>query len=164
MNIRRLQGLFLILSGVCVLVGFLGSNGTFFNAIALAGVILFILGILAIPLEQPMGWLGWVGIVLVELAAVIALGFQVGLLNGTALILTSAICGTLGRLVVGWLTTRGKVFSAWVGWAFILEGLLNLIGGVFHLGSLAGVVSIFTTLVGAAALFGYGFIIFRKKA
>jgi hypothetical protein len=164
MNIRRLQGLFLILSGVCALVGLLGSNGPFFNAINLAGVILFILGILAIPVTQPMGWLGWAGIALVELAALIAMGFQAGLLNGTVLILTSAISGTVGRLIVGWLTTRGKVFPAWVGWAFILEGLLNFLGGVVQLGSLANGISILTTLIGAAALFGYGFIIFRKKA
>src|SRR5690606_39083086 len=100
--------------------------------------------------------------------AVIALGFQ--LLNlalspsiENLLIWTSILGGTLGRLIVGWLTTRHRVFPAWVGWAFIVEGLLSFLGGVVDLGSFTNVFSTIVILAGVIALLGYGYYLFRPR-
>jgi hypothetical protein len=101
-------------------------------------------------------------------AALIALGFQLLNLNlspaiDNLLIWTSAIGGTVGRLIVGWLTTRHRVFPAWVGWGLIVEGLLSLIG-LIDLGSFVDVYSTIVILVGVIALLGYGFYLLRPRA
>jgi hypothetical protein len=167
MNTGRHSGLLLIIGGVCLLFGFLGSGRIFFNFIAMIGSVLFILYIPAVHAFQPGGLIGLVGIILVELAAVIALGFQIGLLSnsslGDTLALASASAGMLGRLIIGWLTTRKKVFPTWVGWAFMTVGVIVLIGGVFHYAALPNLFSTVVVLLGVAALFGYGFTIYRRQ-
>jgi hypothetical protein len=167
MNTGRHSGMLLIIGGVCLLFGFLGSGRILFNFIALIGSVLFILYIPAIHAFQPGGLIGLVGIILVELAAIIALGFQIGLLNssslGDALALASASAGVLGRLIVGWLTTRKKVFPAWVGWVFMAVGVIVLIGGIFHFDPVPNMYSVIVGLLGVAALFGYGFTIYRRQ-
>jgi hypothetical protein len=106
-----------------------------------------------------------IGTILLILAAVIALGFRVGLFGGTnfddALIATSAFSGLAGRLIVGWLTIKKRVFSQWIGWAFIAEGIINL-SGFLDLAALASLISAVVLLAGAAAQFGYGSHIFRE--
>src|SRR5215211_1356858 len=143
MNTRRLQGLALILSAICVLlIGLIDPRTDMFDVIATIGVILFILGIPAIYLTQPTGWLGLAGIVLLELAALISLGFRFEVLPSnfeSSLAMTSAFLGTLGGVIIGWLTIRQGVFPAWVGWVFLVQGLLNLLVGLFDFGSLASV-------------------------
>src|SRR5215216_4768872 len=98
MNIRRLQGLALILSAVCtVLLGLSDPRTAIFDIIATTGVILFILGLPAIYLAQPTGWIGLAGIVLLELAALISLGFRFEVLPSSlenSLALTSAVLGS----------------------------------------------------------------------
>jgi hypothetical protein len=167
MNTRRLQGLVLVLSAVLFLVVHFAPNNSLFHVLALIGTVLFILGIPAIQAIQPTGAIGWIGIALVELGALIALAFQLSFINnpgmGGVLSMTSAVAGTAGRLIVGWLTTRRSVFPMWVGWAFIAEGLLNYLGGLFNFGPFASLVSLIVILAGAAALFGYGVIIYRRK-
>jgi hypothetical protein len=168
MNMRRFQGLSLVLSAVCLLVGHFGPDSTLFHAVALIGTALFIFGIPVIQAVQPTGPIGFAGIVLLELAAVIALVFQLGVISspslGGVLGLTSAIAGLAGRLIIGWLTTRKNVFPAWVGWAFIAEGLLNVVGGIFNFGSFANTLSLIVVLLGAAALLGFGFLISRTRS
>ncbi len=132
MSVRRLQGLALLLSAVCLLLGAFGPRTVIFVTI---GIILFILAIPAVYSTQPTGWIGLAGIVLLELAALIALGFRLDLVPpslGDSLSLTSAILGMLGAVIVGWLTTREHVFPAWVGWVFMVQGLLNFLGWVIQ--------------------------------
>jgi hypothetical protein len=171
MNVPRLQGLALIVSAGCLLLGLLGPQtiGIFGPQAAMLYItisaILFILGIPAIHSAQPTGWIGLAGIVLLELAALIALGFRFGMVPSTlgdSLSLTSAIAGMLGALIVGWLTTREHVFPAWVGWAFMAQGLLNFMAGQFKLNSLAGVLVLFYPILQAAALFAYGYFTYQK--
>ena len=159
MNVQRLQGLALIVSAVCLLLGlFVPAAATFFFV---TSTILFILGVPAIHSAQPTGSLGMVGIVLLELGALIAFAFQLGMVPdavGNSLSLTSAIAAMLGAVIVGWLTTREHVFPAWVGWAFLAQGVLNLVFGMLNLSSLA----IVPPLLQVAALLAYGYFIYQK--
>jgi hypothetical protein len=77
--------------------------------------------------------------------------------------MTSAVLGTLGAVIVGWLTTRERVFPAWVGWVFLAQGLLNFIAGSFDFGSLASVFRILLPGLQAIALLAYGYFISRNK-
>lgn len=161
MNVQRLQGLALIASAACLLLGlFVAPAATFFFV---TSTILFILGIPAIHSAQPTGSIGLAGIILLELAALIALGFRLNMVPdslGGSLSLTSALAGMLGAVILGWLTTREHVFPAWVGWAFLAQGVLNLLGGLLNLGSLGGTV---TAILYAVALFAYGYFIYQKS-
>jgi hypothetical protein len=166
MNARRLQGLALILSAACLLIGLLITNSSFAPAIAILGILLFMVGIPAVHSMQPTGWLGLTGIVLLELAALIALLFRLDLVPsgaGGSLSLASAILGMLGAIIVGWLTTREHVFPAWLGWLFIVYGLLNFAGGLISFGSMAGAISILIGLLDIVVLAGYGYFIYQKR-
>jgi hypothetical protein len=168
MNIRRLQGLALLLSAILSIVGLLGSDTPLFDAIAVISIVLFIIGIPAVYSAQPIGTPGLVGIILLIVAAVIALGFRLLDLPlsptvVSILIWTSVISGAVGRLIVGWLTTRHRVFPAWAGWAFIVEGLLIAFGGVLNVESFAGPFNIIYTAVLAVALLGYGYYLLRPR-
>jgi hypothetical protein len=171
MNVPRLQGLALIVSAVCLLlglfgpqtIGILGPQTAMFYVTT--STILFILGIPAIHSAQPTRWIGLVGIVLLELAALIVLGFRFNMVPSTlgdSLSLTSAIAGMLGAVIVGWLTTREHVFPAWVGWVFMAQGLLNFLSGQLTLNSWAGALIVFLPILHAAALFAYGYFIFQQ--
>jgi len=166
MNIRRLQGWALLLSAICLLVGrFLPTLPIANGAVILAilGTILLIFSIPAIQALQPEGLVGWIGIVLIELAALIALAFQLDLVSASGLALISAILGMLGRVVTGWLTIRDNKFPAWAGWAFLVAGVLNLVGGFVGLGIVAEVVFIIGILLEALALLGYGARLTRQE-
>jgi hypothetical protein len=161
MNVRRLQGLALIVSAVCLLLGAFGLFPVIFITI---GLILFILGVPAIYSAQPTGWIGLVGIIFLELAAVIALGFRLQLVSPSlsdGLSLTSAILGMVGALIVGWLTTRQHVFPAWVGWVFMLQGLLNFITGLFNSGAQGRSFFLVIAVLQAVATFAYGYFIYQ---
>lgn len=168
MNTRSLQGLALILSAIGSVVGFLGPDTPLFGAISAISTVLFIVGIPAVYTAQPIGTAGLVGIVLIVIAAVIALGFQVLDIAISAtleniLFWTSVIGGSVGRLIVGWLTTRQQVFPAWIGWAFIVQGILLPLGAIIDLGSVTNAYAAITTLVGEAAALGYGYYLFRPR-
>ena len=167
MNVRRLQGLALILSAVCtLLLGLIDPRTTLFDVIATTGVVLFIVGIPAIYLVQRTGWLGLAGIVLLELAALIALGFRFEVLPSSlenSLSLISAVLGALGGIIIGWLTTREHVFPAWVGWVFVAGGLLNLIVPLFDVGSMVNVFRFVLPVLQAAGLLAYGYFIYQKQ-
>ena len=99
---------------------------------------------------------------LIILAAVIAIGFQAGLVGGAisgTLIYVSAYSGLIGRVITGWLMINKKSFPAWVGVALIVDGVFNVI----PFGSLASVMSVVTTLAGIAAQLGYGLPMSQKK-
>jgi hypothetical protein len=172
MNVRRLQGLALIVSAVCLLlglfgpqsIGVIGPQATTFYLIV-AGI-LFILGIPSVYSAQPTGWLGLTGIVLLVLAALIPLLFRLNMVpSGLAdsLSLTSALAGMLGAVIIGWITIREHVFPAWLGWAFLAQGLLNFITGQFNLGSLKGMIPIFLPVLDVVALFAYGYFIHQQS-
>jgi hypothetical protein len=164
MNIRRLQGFALILSAVCLLLAAFISET---SIVVTIGVILFILGIPAVYSAQPTGWVGLAGIVLLELAALIALGFRWHLVPpsslGDSLSLTSAILGMLGAVIIGWLTTRGHVFPAWVGWVFMAQGLLNFIAGLFNIGAPGRSFLILISILQTVATFAYGYSIYQLQ-
>jgi hypothetical protein len=67
-----------------------------------------------------------------------------------------------GAVIVGWFTTREHVFPAWLGWAFIAYGLLNLVTGLFLFNSLSGVLIPFLPVLQAVTLFAYGYFIYQK--
>lgn len=164
MNIRRVQGLALILGAVCLLLAFFGSDAAIAGTVGVLGLLLLIFGIPAVNSSQPTGSIGLIGVILIILAAVIALGFRVGLFGDTgmegALIATSVISGLAGRVITGWLTTKEKVFSPWVGWTLIASGVLNLAG---LLGVDSPAVAVVILLLEAVALLGYGIHIFQKR-
>ncbi|MDQ3003827.1 MAG: hypothetical protein M3R47_00365 [Chloroflexota bacterium] len=172
MKVQRLQGLALMISAVCLLLGLFGPQSisvigpqatTFF---LIVGGILYILGIPAVNSAQPTGWLGLTGIVLLILAALIPLLFRLDMVpSGLAdsLSLTSALAGMLGAVIIGWITVREHVFPAWVGWAFIAQGLLNFISGQFNTGFLKGMVPIFLPILYIVALFAYGYFIYQQS-
>ncbi|MGE5141381.1 MAG: hypothetical protein ACM3JD_18080 [Rudaea sp.] len=171
MNTRQLQGWALVLAAVLNLVGLvgflIGSDSIIFRIVNLVGGVLFIVGIPAILSAQRMGTAGLIGVILLELAALVALVLNLLALTGATapgeiLPLASAVAGAIGAVIVGWLTTRETVFPQWAGWAFILQGLLNLIGPLFGSGPLAAALAVIGTLAGAAALLGYGFAIARR--
>ena len=153
----RYQGFALILSAVIGLITYFVDAGPVINILV---TLLFIYGISAVhPIQSKGSTLGLVGIGLIILAAVIAIGFSAGLIGGDALIYTSAYSGLIGRVITDWLTTNKKSFPAWVGWALIAESVLNVI----PFGSLANVTSIVVLLLGTAAQLGYGIPMSQKK-
>ena len=67
-------------------------------------------------------------------------------------------------LLVGWLTTRHRVFPAWVGWALLAEGVLSALFGVVDRGSLANALTVVVSLLGVVALLGFVFYLLRPRA
>jgi hypothetical protein len=161
MNTRRLQGWSLIVSGVIELLSLVRSDSAYFRVLLLVGTLLLILGVPAIESVQRSGVPGLIGIVLIELGAIIALVLNMMSLGGSAVFspvlpFTSALAGAIGRVIVGWLTARKKAFAPWIGWAFSVEGLVNLAGGAFEVAAFTSIVGVIVPIVGAAALLGYG--------
>ena len=167
MNIRRFQGWALLLILPIDLLSFIAGDAPWYSVLLVVSVILFIVGVPAIQSVQPMGMPGLAGILLVELAAVIALGINLfgGPEVSEALILTSVLAGALGRMIVGWLTAKGNIFPAWVGWTFLLQGVLNLAGYLFlyDLGAFGSTLGTITFLLDSIAAFGYGLGIVRRQ-
>jgi len=167
MNIRRLQGWALIISGLLGLLSMLQSNSPVVRVLLIVGGALLIVGVPAIEAVQRLGMLGVAGIILIELAAITALVVNVigsgGAVMNSAIPFASALAGALGRVIVGWLTSRQKIFPAWAGWAFIVEGLLNLLGGIIEVPLLTPIVMVVLPLAGAVALLGYGMGILRAE-
>ncbi len=169
MNIRRLQGAALIISAVINLVGLIGSGTSAVRFLFLLGALLLIFGALAIEPVQQAGTLDWAGVILIVLAAIIAFIINITSMAGaavssSAIPLTSAILGAVGRVIVGWLTTRRTVFPVWAGWALIGEGILNFVGGLLSSASLGTALGVLSVLLGAAALFAYGWGIMQHSA
>jgi hypothetical protein len=156
MNARRFQGIILIISAGCLLLGRFLPETLATRVISIIGTILFIMGIPAIQAAQPEGIIGWTGIGLLEIGALIALAFQLDLAAGSGLALASALAGMLGRAITGWLTARAGRFPAWAGWMFLLSGVFTLVGGFVGLGTAGLVLAIISILLETFALLGYG--------
>ncbi len=161
MNIRRLQGWALIVSAVIDLVALFHSDSPVFSVIFVIGALCFMFGVPVIESVQHAGVLDWVGIALLELGAAIPIaanivGLSGGAAFGSGILFTSALSGALGRVIVGGLTAQKRVFAPWIGWAFIVEGLLNFVGGILQVPALAFIGGVVVPVLGAAALFGYG--------
>lgn len=169
MSIRRMQGWALILSALLSLLAILRADSPVIKALLLAGAVLLILGVPAVGTMQRFGTLGWAAIVLVELGAIAALALNlVASAGGTGLSdafpFGAALAGALGRVIVGWLTTRETILPAWAGWAFIAEGVINFLGGLVSIPALSTALGFIVVLLGAAALIGFGLGIIRHEA
>jgi hypothetical protein len=162
----RLSGWALILSALIFLFGFAWDhviNGPFtlFTVmIGLLGDILFLIGLPGIQQSQPQtGRAGQIGLLLMGFGAVIAI--IANLLIRLAGVdvpdwvpLTSAIAGSLGSLIVGWLTIRAHVFRPWIGWLMIVGAILNILAPILPPGAIF--ISQLGLFAQAAALIGYG--------
>ena len=167
MNITRLQGWALLIILPIDLLSFVVGDAPWFGVLAAITVILFIVGVPAIQSVQPMGTAGLIGILLIELAALIAFSINfLGVSGENALPLISILAGGLGRMIIGWLTTRANVFPAWVGWAFLSQGVLNLLGFAFlyDLGTLGSALGTIAFLLDSVAAFGYGLGIVQRQS
>ncbi len=103
MTVKRLQGFGLLISAVGVLLGYFGPSATWCHALVWVGAILFILGIPAVHAAQQDGTAGLVGILLLEIGAIISLLFQWNLVSGGVLSLVGALaycdrCGHRGMV------------------------------------------------------------------
>ena len=168
----RLSGWALILSALIFLFGFawdhlLNGPFTLFTVmIGLLGDILFLIGLPGIQQSQPQtGRPGQIGLILMGLGALIAIIANLlirlaGVEVDDWIPLTSAIAGSLGSLIVGWLTVRANVFRAWVGWLMMVGAILNILAPVLP------PQAIFISQIGlfaqSAALIGYGITMLRR--
>ncbi len=167
MDLRRLQGWALVASGVLVLLSLLGSGALVIKVLLLVGTLLLMFGIPAVQSLEPERTIGLIGILLIELGALVALAFELAGLGGSpisgqALPFAGALLGSLGRVVIGWLTSKGKAFAHWIGWVFIAEGVLNFAGGLLPAGGVGPALGVLIPLLGAIALIGYGWRIARS--
>ena len=172
MNWYRLSGWSLIASALIFLFGFAWDhvlNGPFTLFTVMIGVlgnILFLAGLPGIQRSQPQtGRPGQIGLILMGIGAVIAIiaNLLIRLASveiGDLIPLTSAIAGSLGSLIVGWLTIRVKVFRPWIGWLIILGAILNILFPV--LPPEAVFISQIGLFAQSAALIGYGITMLKR--
>ncbi len=160
MNKRNLQAWGLAIAGLLGLLALVPSNSIPLRLALLVGALLFILSVPAIRAVHPEGSAGLIGLILIEIGAVIALALAIlsqgfGSNLGSAIAFVAALCGAVGRLIVGGLTGRGTASQSWPGWAFIVSGLANLAGGLVA-SNLAPTLGIVAVLAETAALVGFG--------
>ncbi len=168
----RLSGWALILSALIFLFGLVWDhviNGPFTLATVVIGIlgdILFLIGLPGIQQSQPQtGRAGQIGLILIAIGTVIAILANLLIRLGGADVpdwvpLTSAIAGSLGSLIVGWLTVRAHVFRPWIGWLMIVGGILNILAPVLPPGAIF--ISQLGLFAQAAALVGYGLTMLRQ--
>jgi hypothetical protein len=137
--------------------------------IQIGGVLLFLVGLLAIPMLQPRGAQPQLlGLGLLALAAIIAgAGLTLYLFDSElprGLPFTSALVGMLGDLLVGALTVRERVIPAWAGWLLALAGVVNFVTGQLDGGDWLRIVAALGALLGAVAVAGYGWTAVERGA
>ena len=168
----RLSGWALILSALIFLFGFAWDhllNGPFTLLTVMVGLfgdILFLVGLPGIQQSQPQtGRPGQIGLLLMGIGAVIAIIANLLIrLAGVGVAdwipLTSAIAGSLGSLIVGWLTIQVNVFRPWIGWLMIVGAILNILAPMLP------PEAIFISQIGlfaqSAALIGYGITMLQR--
>jgi hypothetical protein len=162
----RLSGWALILSALIFLFGFAWDhvlNGPFTLFTVMIGVLgdlLFLIGLPGIQQSQPQtGRPGQIGLILMGIGTIIAIVANLlirlaGVEVPDWMPLTSAIAGSLGSLIVGWLTIRAHVFRPWIGWLMIAGAILNILAPVLPPGAIF--ISQLGLFAQAAALIGYG--------
>jgi hypothetical protein len=162
----RLSGWALILSALIFFIGFAWDhllNVPFSLVTVLVGIfgdILFLVGLPGIQQTQPQtGRPGQLSLILIGIGTVIAIIANLlirlaGIEIDDWIPLTSAIAGSLGSFIVGWLTIRVHVFRPWIGWLMIVGAILNILAPV--LPPEAIFISQLGLFAQAAALIGYG--------
>ena len=170
----RISGWALILSALSFLFGFawdhlLNGPYTLFTVIVgLVGDILFLVGLPGIQQTQPQtGRPGQIGLLLMGVGAGIAIIANLlirlaGVDIGDWIPLSSAIAGSLGSFIVGWLTIRANVFRPWIGWLMIVGAILNILFPV--LPSEAVFISQIGLFAQSAALIGYGITMLQRDS
>ena len=173
MKLTRLGGWALLLSALASLVDVVWTHlldqpaAPLLTAVALLGIIFFLVGLPAIQRLQPQaGRLGQLGLALMALGAVIAFGAVIavqlaGADIGDVLPFVSALAGFLGRLIVGVLTIRERDFPAWAGWLLIVSAVFNFLVGLIP--PVAGVSAVIAELAETGALAGYGLTIIWRQ-
>jgi hypothetical protein len=78
--------------------------------------------------------------------------------------LISALLELTGVLLVGSLTIRTGIFPVWAGWLLIAGGVLNFMGGLIALETLAPAIGLLSLLMVSSALVGFGLRLLRKPA
>ncbi|HEX9036812.1 MAG TPA: hypothetical protein VF808_07455 [Ktedonobacterales bacterium] len=128
----------------------------------LVGLALFILGLPVIQLTQTRaGRLGWLGIGLMELGAVMALvyillSWLTSVDTPSFVPFTSALAGLIGDLLVGYLTVRvGVFFPKWAGWSLAAAGLINFTLGLTPPSNILGIVASLFAMLGGLAIVAY---------
>ena len=168
----RLSGWAFILSALIFLFGFAWDhliNGPFTLTTVLLGLvgnISFLIGLPGIQQSQPQTRRpGQIGLIFMGIGSAIAIIANLlirlaGVDVGDWIPLTSAIAGSLGSLIVGWLTIRARVFRAWIGWLMIIGAILNILFPILP------PEAVFTSQIGlfaqSAALIGYGTTMLRR--
>jgi hypothetical protein len=172
MNWIRLSGWALILSALIFLIGFAWDHllhvpFSFFTVmVGLFGDILFLIGLPGIQRSQPQtGRPGQIGLILIGIGTIIAIIANllirlVGVEIDDWFPLTSAIAGSLGSLIIGWLTIRANVFRPWIGWLMIVGAILNIL--VLVLPPEAIFISQIGLFAQSAALIGYGITMLQR--
>jgi hypothetical protein len=112
------------------------------------------------------GRLGQVGLVLIGLAALIALAFDLLLLSvdetiAPGVAVTSAFAGLTGEVLVAVLTIRARVFPAWVGLLLATSGVLNVATDLVFEAVDLTVLTGLGELLGVVAIAGYGWTLLR---
>ena len=189
MNIRRLQGLALIISALTgMLFYILNFLPYIFNSIVILEVIygvLFIVGLSAIQNIQPQTKKSWItrtrkwwiiGLIFMAippfhkiisgLTIIFAIDLESYIWVDLGFFMGIAYSG--GYLLVGWLTTQTRVFPVWVGWLLIIAGILHTIlwFSILYLQLLPLPIPITRILGGlseSGALAGYGWTIFNHQ-
>lgn len=173
MSYRQLGGWALVGGGVigailALLALFSVARSDALLVVQLVAILLVIVGLPVIQLAQPAaGRLGWLGIGLMELAAVIALVIVAlsWLTNAdipSAAPFTSALAGLIGDILVGYLTVRVRVFPTWIGWTLAATGVVNFVAGLLPPSDVVAVVAELFAIAAAAALAGYGWSIVQR--
>ncbi len=169
----RLSGWALIVSALIFLVGFAWDHllnvpfSLFTVMVGLLGDILFLVGLPGIQQSQPQtGRPGQLGLILIGIGTIIAIIANLlirlaGVEIDDWIPLTSAIAGSLGSLIVGWLTIRANVFRPWIGWLMMLGAILNILAPV--LPPEAIFISQLGLFAQAAALIGYGITMLQRS-
>jgi hypothetical protein len=175
MSTRTIGGWALLANAVLTVVLSITTNTaigskTFRLVTAEMLVPLLIIGLVAIgsmlPHSGRLGRMGQIGLWCLGIAAGIAFVVMLTLLVGTFDVgdfvpLSSAVFAFVGSLLVGWATIRSQAFLSVFGWLLIVNGVLNLTGGLLPGGPVAAVIAVMATFAEVVALAGFGWTLLR---
>jgi hypothetical protein len=170
LQVRRLGGWALLINAVLtllILITMTTSVGgvTFILLIGEVLSPLLVVGLMAIWALQPhagrLGQIGLIGIWCLGIATGIAFLVRLAVLVGSVdvgdpFLLSSALFGLVGSLLLGWATIQAQVFHPVIGWLLIVGGVLNVAGGLLPAGVGQTLVDVVTILAQAGAVGGYG--------
>ena len=173
MNWIRISGWALIISPLIFFFGFAWDhliNGPFTPltvVIGLLGDVIFLLGLPGIQQTQPQtGRLGVIGLIIMAIGTVIAIIANLlirlfGMDIGDLVPLISAIAGSVGSFILGWVTIRANVFRPWIGWLFMIGAILNILFPI--LPPEAVFISQLGMFAQSASLIGFGLTMLKRE-